>query len=79
MDDSLDNEYTSYLMEGKNLPIHYAALTTGSQIITNYKTDLHISRSLTRLTAVFVTLFRNAVNPYRDDGDECNVFFPTDG
>jgi len=55
LDDTLDNEYTQFLLDGSILPIHFTALTTGSQIITNYKTDLHISRSLTSLQAVFVT------------------------
>ena len=61
-------------MEGSNLPIHYTALTAGSQIITNYKTDIHVSRSLTRLKAVFVTLYKSPVTRVREDG-ECNVFY----
>jgi hypothetical protein len=56
LDNTLDNEYTQYLMTGKSLPIHFTALTHGSQIFTNVKTDVKISRSLTRLKSVFVSL-----------------------
>jgi len=32
LDNTLDNEYTASLMEGKSLPIHFTGLATGSQI-----------------------------------------------
>ena len=57
LDNTLDNEYTQYLMTGKSLPIHYTAITHSSQIFTNMKNDVHVSRSLTRLKSVFVSLF----------------------
>jgi hypothetical protein len=56
LDNTLDNEYTQYLMTGKSLPIHYTALTHGSQIFTNIKTDVKVSRSLTRLKSVFLSM-----------------------
>jgi hypothetical protein len=56
LDNTLDNEYTQYLMTGKSLPIHFTALTHGSQIFTNIKTDVKVSRSLTRLKSVFLSL-----------------------
>ena len=48
-------------MEGKSLPIHFTGLSTGSQIFTSFKNDVHVSRSLTRLKAIFVSMFK--LNP----------------
>jgi hypothetical protein len=56
LDNTLDNEYTQYLMQGKSLPIHFTALSHGSQIFTNIKTDVKVSRSLTRLKSVFLSM-----------------------
>ena len=35
LDDTLDNEYTQFLVDGSILPVHFTGLTSGSQIITN--------------------------------------------
>ena len=43
LDDTLDNEYTQFLVDGSILPIHFTALTTGSQIMSNHKTDQQYS------------------------------------
>jgi hypothetical protein len=56
LDNTLDNEYTQYLMQGKSLPIHFTALSHGSQIFTKIKTDVKVSRSLTRLKSVFLSM-----------------------
>ena len=79
LDNTLDNEYTQYLMTGKSLPIHYTAITHSSQIFTNIKNDVHVSRSLTRLKSVFITMF--AKPDTRVPGkDVCNDFWhPMDG
>ena len=74
VDDTLDNEYTHFLVDGSILPIHFTGLTSGSQIITNYTTDLHVSRSLTRLKSVFVTLMRTPTTRVRSES-EANLFF----
>ena len=37
LDDTLDNEYTSFLVSGANLPIHFTAMTTGSQLLSIIK------------------------------------------
>jgi len=74
LDNTLDNEYTQYLMSGKSLPIHYTAITHASQIFSNIKTDVHVSRSLTRLKSVFVTMFEKTSTRKRDF-DVCNDFW----
>lgn len=57
LDHTLHDEYTQYLTTGKSLPIHYIAIIHASHMLTNVKTDVHVSRSLTRLKSVFITMF----------------------
>ena len=57
LDNTLDNEYTQYLLNGKKLPIHFTALTSASQVITAIQSNVNVSRSLTRLKSVFVSLY----------------------
>ena len=52
LDNTLDNEYTAYLLEGKALPIHYTALTHASRVISSINTTANVTRGLTRLKAV---------------------------
>lgn len=56
LDSSLDNSYAEHLLSGKSLPIHFSTFTHSSQVITDISTNVNVSRSLTRLKAVFVSL-----------------------
>lgn len=56
LDNSLDNEYSSHLLEGKTLPIHFSTFTTASQVLTNLNSTVNVSRALTRLKGVYVSL-----------------------
>ena len=60
LDSSLQNEYASHLLSGKTLPINFSSFNHSSQS-TNSDKDFsaNIHRSLTRLKAVYVTLFNN--------------------
>jgi len=58
IDNTVDNRFTEILMSGRHLPIHFTNVACGSQIIKNMKTDIHVSRSLTRLKAIFITLLK---------------------
>ena len=58
IDNTVDNRFTEILMSGRHLPIHFTNVATGSQIIRDMKTDIHVSRSLTRLKAIFITLLK---------------------
>ena len=61
LDNSLDNEYASHLLSGKSLPINFSTWNHTNQSTGGDKNfSAHISRSLTRLKAVFITL----QNPY---------------
>ena len=56
LDNSLDNEYSSHLLEGKALPIHFGTFTTASQVIADLNVTVNVSRALTRLKSVYVSL-----------------------
>ena len=60
MGSSLQNEYASHLLSGKTLPINFSSYNHSSQA-TNRDKDFsaHIHRALTRLKAVYITLFNN--------------------
>ena len=59
LDNSLDNEYSQHLLSGKTLPIHFSTFTCASQVITSLNTTVNVSRALTRLKGVFVTLSKS--------------------
>ena len=61
LDNSLDNSYSEHLLSGKALPINYNTYVSQIQNILNgtngqQKVRLNVTRSLTRLKSVFVTL-----------------------
>ena len=60
LDNQLDNEYAQHLLSGKSVPINLNSYISQVQSVTNGSPDLNISRALTRLNSVFVTLFRTA-------------------
>ena len=56
LDNSLANEYSQQLLSDKALPIHFSTFTSSSQVLTSLDPSVNVSRALTRLKAVFVTL-----------------------
>lgn len=56
-DNSLDNEYASLLLSGKSLPISFSTWNHTNQSTGGDKNfSAHITRALTRLNSVFITL-----------------------
>ena len=73
LDNQLDNQYTEVLLSGKSLPINYSTYISQFQSIMGgdangqQKVRINISRSLSRLTSVFVTFDKTIVSPvYKD-------------
>jgi hypothetical protein len=58
LDKALDNNYTSHLLGGKNLNIVYNTYVSNIQTVLAPDTQINVSRSLTRLRSVFLTLER---------------------
>jgi hypothetical protein len=69
LDSSLQNSYTSHLLEGKSLPINYTTFVSQSHIMTqqpNY--SVNIVRSFTRLKSIFINFYADATNDAQTDG-----------
>ena len=61
LDNALDNSYAQHLLSGKSLPISYNTFV--SQLQSTNATDknlINVSRALTRLKSVFVTLHKTS-------------------
>jgi len=75
LDNSLDNEYSQHLLSGKTLPIHFSTFTCASQVITSLNSTVNVSRALTRLKGVFVTMSTDSGGALEVD----NFFHPMAG
>jgi hypothetical protein len=73
LDSQLDNSYAEHLLSGKSIPISYTSYTTSQQVCSGDATNVNISRSLTRLKSIFVTLFKEPAN--RNLRNEVNLFY----
>ena len=72
LDNSLQNEFASHLLQGRSLPINFSTWNHTNQA-TNGDKDFsaHISRALTRLKTVCITLHKTDTATYK----ECNSFY----
>ena len=60
LDNALDNSYAQHLLQGKSLPISYNTFVSQLQTISGQDAPLvNVSRALTRLKSVFVTLHKD--------------------
>jgi hypothetical protein len=59
LDNALDNNYVTHLLGGKNLNIVYNTFISNIQTIQSADTQINVSRSLTKLRSVFISLLRN--------------------
>ena len=62
LDSQLDNSYAEHLLSGKSIPIAYTSYTTSQQVCSGPTTNVNISRSLTRLKSIFVTMYKEKKN-----------------
>ena len=57
LEGGLDNQYSQHLQEGKSLPINYNTFVSQMQTVQGQeKPSVNVTRALTRLKSVFVTL-----------------------
>ncbi len=63
LDNALDNNYTAHLLGGKSLNIVYNTFISNIQTILSGDTQINVSRSLSKLKSVFLTLERNFTGP----------------
>ena len=65
LDNALDNSYAQHLLSGKSLPISYNTFVSQMQTIAGQDAPLiNVSRALTRLKSVFVTLHKDSADKY---------------
>jgi hypothetical protein len=65
LDNALDNSYAQHLLSGKSLPISYNTFVSQLQATpAGDKVLLNVSRALTRLKSVFVTLQKDSTNTF---------------
>ena len=61
LDSSLQNSYTSHLLEGKSLPINYTTFVSQSHIMTQQPNfAINIVRSFTRLKSLFINFYADS-------------------
>ena len=58
-DNALDNNYVTHLLAGKSLNIVYNTFISNIQTILSGDTQINVSRSLSKLKSVFITLERD--------------------
>ena len=69
LDNALDNSYAQHLLSGKSLPISYNTFVSQMQTITGQEQPLlNVSRALTRLKSVFITLVKETSTPALSSG-----------
>ena len=59
LDNSLDNSYVNHLLGGNTLKIVYDTYVSSLQTITSADTQVNVSRSLTSLRSIFMSLDKN--------------------
>ena len=60
LDNALDNSYAQHLLSGKSLPISYNTFVSQMQTIAGQDApSINVSRALTRLKSVFITLTKD--------------------
>jgi hypothetical protein len=59
LDNALDNSYVSHVMSGKTLNIVYNTFISSLQTVLSNDAQINVSRSLTKLKSIFLTLDRN--------------------
>ena len=76
LDNALDNSYAQHLLHGKSLPISYNTFVSQLQTITGQDAPLiNVSRALTRLKSVFVTLHKDTGVVWGCNRKFWNTFF----
>ena len=56
LDNALDNNYVAHMLSGKNLQIVYNTFISNIQTVLSQDTQINVSRSLSRLRSVFLSL-----------------------
>ena len=80
LDNALDNSYAEHLLSGKALPINYNTLVSQTQSLLSgangqKNVRLNVTRALSRLKSVFISLFFPIPNDFGETGTKRWNFF----
>ena len=76
LDSNLENEYASHLLTGKTLPLNFSTWNHTNQSTGGDKNfSTHVTRALTRLKPVFITLQMHDSNPEHTSYKHVNTFW----
>ena len=78
LDNALDNSYAQHLLSGKALPINYNTWVSQFQAIAGSDVQLNVTRALTRLKSVFITLNKDFPFLLGGQGQKQTVYCSTD-
>ena len=78
LDNSLDNSYVNHLLGGNTLKIVYDTYISSLQTLTSHDTQVNVSRSLTSLRSIFMSLDKDFTGPrVKWCNKAWNVFYST--
>ena len=63
LDNALDNSYVNHLLSGKSLNLVYNTFVSSLQTIVSADTQINVSRSLSKMKSVFMTLDKDFTGP----------------
>ena len=77
LDSGLENSYAEYLLQGKTIPIPMQVFTSQSQALAqNSQETINITRSLTRLKALYITFLGSKIGDMRKEFlKNCNNYY----
>ena len=76
IDNSLQNNYDSHLLSGKSLPINYNTYIVQSQVVSGKDVSVNMSRAISRLKSIFISLYRAPGTPEPQDKEWLNFYHP---
>jgi hypothetical protein len=76
LDNTLQNNYDSHLLSGKTLPINYNTYIVQSQVVSGKNVSVNMSRAISRLKSIFVSLYREPATVKAADKEWLNHYHP---
>ena len=76
IDNTLQNNYDSHLLNGGKLPVSYNTYVTQSQAIKGQDVSVNVSRAISRLKSVFVSFYKVPETPTPVEKEWLNFMHP---
>ena len=76
IDNTLQNNYDSHLLNGGKLPVSYNTYVTQSQAVSGQDLSVNISRAISRLKSVFVSFYKTPTTHAATDKEWLNFMHP---